>query len=92
MEDNAQLVARVATFFLLVSIGLLILFAGSVAARQTQFLLLLVGLTTGLISYSLYRRAPKPPPSDRFSGLRKARERRQKRLEEKRQKREQKKK
>lgn len=92
MDDDVQLVSRIATFFLMVSIGLLILFAASVAAHQPQFLFLLVGLTAAVVSYSLYRRAPKPPPSDRFSGLRKARERRRKRLEEKRQKREQKKK
>ncbi len=92
MEDNSSLIPRVASFFLLVSIGLLILFIGSVLADETQGLLLLVSLISGLISYALYRRTPPPPPSDRFSGLRKARERRQKRLAEKQQKRQQKKK
>jgi Na+-transporting methylmalonyl-CoA/oxaloacetate decarboxylase gamma subunit len=92
MEENSQLIGRIATFFLLLGIMLMIIFIGSVLAKQTAFLFFLLSASASFVSYLLYRRAPKPPPSDRFSGLRKARERRLKRLEEKRQKQQQKKK
>ncbi len=92
MENNSQLTPRVATFFLLVAFGLMVLFVGSVMADQAQCIFFVLSLSAAIVSYFLYRRAPKPPPSDRFSALRKARERRQQRLAEKRQKQQQKKK
>ncbi|MEZ0395223.1 MAG: hypothetical protein ABWK53_02140 [Anaerolineales bacterium] len=92
MENNSELTPRVATFFLLLAIGLMVLFVGSVMADEAQCIYFLLSLAAGFLSFFFYRRSPKPPPSGRFSGLRKLRERRQKRLEEKRQKQQQKKK
>ncbi len=92
MEDNSSLTPRVAAFFLLLAIGLMVLFIGSVMADQAQCVYFLLSLISGFLSVFFYRRSPKPPPSQRFSGLRKMRERRKQRLEEKRKKQQQKKK
>lgn len=73
MSDNQQgnypeLIYRVGTFFLLVGIGLVVLFILSDAVRQTAFNYLCVGailLTVGFLFRAQYKRAM--PPSGRFS-------------------------
>lgn len=76
MSDNRpnnypELIYRVGTFFLLVGVGLVILFILSDAVRQTVFNYLCWGailLTVGFVFRAQYKRAV--PSSGRFSLLR----------------------
>ena len=69
--DYSEIIYRVGTFFLLVGIGLVILFVLSEAARQTVFSYFCWGailLTVGFLFRAQYKRA-MPPSSGRFSIL-----------------------
>lgn len=69
--DYSEIIYRVGTFFLLVGIGLVILFVLSESARQTVFSYFCWGailLTVGFLFRAQYKRA-MPPSSGRFSIL-----------------------
>ena len=74
MSDNqpnsyTELIYRVGTFFLLVGIGLVLLFIFSDAVRQTAFDYFCWGailLTVGFVFRAQYKKSA-PPPSGRFS-------------------------
>jgi hypothetical protein len=80
MDNN--LLARIGTFFILIGCGLLILFVGSVFARDLSFLYCLLAVTALFLGYLLHRAAPRPE-SARFTGIRNASQRSRLRREEK---------
>ncbi len=82
-EDTGPLAPRVGTFFILVGIMLIILFAASDMARTPDFDFFFLGLLALAVGIFLRRKAPAPPPSGRFSAIRKMRENAKKRKEEK---------
>jgi uncharacterized membrane protein HdeD (DUF308 family) len=72
-NSYTELIYRVGTFFLLVGIGLVILFVLSEAAQTTTFEYFCWGmilLVVGFLFRAQYRKAA-PPPSGRFSILQK---------------------
>ena len=82
-------ISRIGTFFLLIGLGLMLLFIASDQARtydpqlQTDYNYLFFSvllLTTGFI---FRRRAAPPPAAERFKGIRKMRENANKRKEDK---------
>jgi hypothetical protein len=91
MDSNTELVPRVGTFFLLVAVALMILFAGSDLADDPQFDLFFLGVAAGLFGLFLRRRAPRPAASGRFGIVHKARAKRKENAEKKKQKEQQKK-
>jgi cytochrome c biogenesis protein CcdA len=80
MDNN--LLSRLGTFFILVGFGFLILFVGSVFARELSILYLLLTAATLFLGFVFQRAAPHPDPT-RFSGIRKASQRSRQRREEK---------
>jgi len=68
--DN-DFIARIGTFFLLVSFGFLTLFVASDFAKQPQFDYFFIGLILIVIGFLFRRRATPPASSGRFSGVRK---------------------
>jgi hypothetical protein len=70
MEDDIR--PRMGTFFLLIGTGLLILFVISDVTKQVDFNYFFWGALTFGAGFLLQRAsAPKPKPSNRFSGIRK---------------------
>jgi hypothetical protein len=78
-----DLVPRIGTFLMLLGTFFFILFLASDLSDQTDFDWLFLGVLLFLVGYLFRRRAPSPPPSGRFSGLRKWRENAKKRKQEK---------
>jgi hypothetical protein len=72
-EPPAELVPRIGTFFILVGIGLIILFMASDFANQPDFDYLFLGLIGLGIGYLFRRRAARSPASGRFGALRRMR-------------------
>ena len=69
--DRKEFIYRVGTFFLLVGTGLLIFFMLSEAAKQPTFSYFcwsMILLVVGFLARAQYRK-PAPPPSGRFSLL-----------------------
>lgn len=82
----SEFIARIGTFFLLLGVIFVILFAASEAAAQPEFDFLFVAivlLTTGTL---FRRRGAAPATSGRFSWLRNLREEQQKRKDAAKQK------
>ncbi len=79
---NNSFLPRVGTFFILVGCGLLIIFTGSVLAKEPSLLYLLLAAAALFIGFLFHRSAPRPEPT-RFSGIRKASQRSRERREEK---------
>ena len=69
-----EFIIRVGTFFIVIGVGIFILFIASDAAHQTDFDFLFWSIIAIAIGMLLRRRKPPPPPSGRFSTLRKWRE------------------
>ncbi|HEX7542051.1 MAG TPA: hypothetical protein VF352_07960 [Anaerolineales bacterium] len=88
MENN--FLSRVGTFFILIGCGLLILFIGSVFARELSIFYLLLAAAALFLGSVFHRAAPRPEPT-RFSGIRKAGQRSRQRREEKQAQKDQKK-
>jgi hypothetical protein len=81
--ESGPIEPRIGTFFLLMGSGLIILFIASDTAGKANFDYFFYGVIGLVIGFFLRRKAPAPPPSNRFSGLRKMRENAKKRKEEK---------
>jgi hypothetical protein len=69
-----NLLSRLGTFFILIGCGFLILFVGSVIAREFSILYLFLATTALLLGFVFHRAAPHPEPT-RFSGIRKVSQR-----------------
>jgi hypothetical protein len=80
MNNNS--LPRVGTFFILVGCGLIILFIGSVLAKELSILYILLAAAALFLGFLLRRAAPRPEPT-RFSGIRKLSQRSRQRREEK---------
>ncbi len=87
---NNNLLPRIGTFFILIGCGLLIIFAGSIFAREFNLLYLLFAVATLVLGSGLRRMAPRPEPT-RFSTFRKVRQRSRHHDEEKQTQKDQKK-
>ena len=66
---NIPFLPRLGTFFILVGCGLLVLFTGSVFAREFNLLYLLFAAASLLLGFS-FRRVLPPPEPTRFSAIR----------------------
>ncbi len=75
---------RVGTFFILIGLGLLILFVGSALSRDAHYNYLLFSAAALFLGFLFRRTAPRPEPT-RFSGIRKASQRSRQRREEREQ-------
>jgi hypothetical protein len=72
---GSEFIARIGTFFLLIGMGIFILFIASEFSGEVNFDYLfwsVLAVTVGLI---MRRRGPPKPPSDRFSSVKKLRTR-----------------
>lgn len=93
-----EFIARIGTFFLLVGIGLMLLFVASDQAAnysteiRTDYNYLFFSVLLLTVGYVFRRRAAPPPAADRFKTWRKMRENAKKKKEEKAKAKQQKKK
>lgn len=71
-----EFIIRIGTFFLLIGAGIFILFVASDYAGKTNFDYLFWAVLSITIGIMMRRRKPAPPPSGRFSYVRKLKERR----------------
>ena len=67
-------IVRIGTFFVLIGVGVFILFVASDAAGQTNFDYLFWAVLSVTVGIMLRRRKPPSPPSGRFGYVRKMRE------------------
>jgi Flp pilus assembly protein TadB len=79
---NNNLIPRLGTFLILVGCGLLILFVGSVLAKELILLYLLLAAAALFLGFVCRRAAPRPEPT-RFSGIRKLSQHSRQRREDK---------
>ncbi len=68
------LIVRVGTFFVVIGVGIFILFVASDYAGKTNFDYLFWAVLSVTVGIMLRRRRPPPPPSGRFGYVRKLRE------------------
>jgi hypothetical protein len=68
-----EFIIRVGTFFILIGVGIFILFVASDYANQTNFDYLFWAVLSVTIGILFRRRKPAPPPSGRFSYWRRMR-------------------
>ncbi len=68
-----EFIIRIGTFFILIGVGIFILFVASDYANQTNFDYLFWAVLSVTIGIMLRSRKPSPPPSGRFSYLHKMR-------------------
>jgi len=80
MTNN--ILPRLGTFFILIGCGFLILFTGSILAREFSLLYLLLAAIALFLGFVFHRAAPRPNPT-RFSGVRNLHQRARQRREEK---------
>jgi hypothetical protein len=78
-----EFIVRIGNFFILIGVGIFILFVASDYANQTNFDYLFWAVLSITIGIMLRRRKPSPSPSGRFSYLRKMRGGRNNQKEEK---------
>lgn len=81
--NQSDFIVRIGTFLMLLGTFFIILFLASDFAKQTDFDWLFLGVSFLLVGFLFRRKAPPPPPSDRFSGVRKWRANAEKRKQEK---------
>ncbi len=79
MEKN--LLVRIGTFFILVGLAFLVMFAGSIMGREIHGIYLLMALAAFFVGYLLRRNKPVSD-SGRFGTIRRASERSRQRSEE----------
>lgn len=76
-------IPRIGTFMMLLGIFAFIIFLASDFGRQANFDWFFAGVVLFTIGFVMSRQKPPPPPSGRFSGIRKWRENSKKRKQEK---------
>jgi hypothetical protein len=64
-----EFIIRIGTFFILIGVGIFILFVASDYANQTNFDYLFWAVLSVTVGILFRRRKPAPPPSGRFSFL-----------------------
>ncbi len=69
-----KFIVRIGTFFVLIGVGIFILFIASDSAGKTNFDYLFWSVLSVTLGLMLRRRKPPPPPSERFSYIRRLRE------------------
>lgn len=69
-----EFIVRMGTFFMVIGVGIFILFIASEYAGQTNFDYLFWSVLSVTVGILLRRRRPPRPPSGRFSYVRKLRE------------------
>jgi hypothetical protein len=79
MDEN--LLPRIGTFFILVGLGLLILFVGSAISKDSHGIYLLLSLAAILVGF-LFRRNRQVKESGRFGFIHRAKERNRQRRKE----------
>jgi hypothetical protein len=79
---NKNFRPRIGTFFILVGCGFLVLFIGTVFAKESSIPFLLFAAAALFIGSIFHRNTPRPEPT-RFSGIRKMRQRSHQRRENK---------
>ena len=77
-----EFLVRLGTFFTLVGVCLIILFAATYLGNAPDFKYFFLGLISMLIGWRLSKRKTPPPPSGRFAYIRKMRENSKKHPEE----------
>jgi fatty acid desaturase len=70
---NNEFVVRMGTFFLVIGVGIFILFIASEFGKQPNFDYLFWSVLSATVGIMLRSRRPPRPPSDRFSYVRKLR-------------------
>lgn len=83
MEDDEPVIVRVGTFFLLIGIGVFVIFIASDLGDRADFDYFFIAVLLIFIGWVFRRRKPPPPSAGRFAYLRKMRENAQKKREEK---------
>ncbi len=78
-----EFIVRIGTFFIVIGLGLFILFLATDYGNQTNFDYLCWSVLAVTLGIMMRRRKPPAPASGRFSGVRKLRERNKKQKEEK---------
>lgn len=73
MENEEPFVVRVGTFFLVMGVGIFILFVVSDIAEKPEFDYLFTGLLLIGVGWYMRRNKSKPPPSGRFGLLKRFR-------------------
>jgi fatty acid desaturase len=79
---NQNFLSRIGTFFLLIGFGLLIIFVGSIFAKEINLVYLMAAGIVLFLGYIFHHAAPRPEPR-RFSAIRNARRRSQQKREDK---------
>ena len=83
-DDRRILLERMGTFFILVGLGLLLLFVASDLGEATYFRYFFFGTASMAVGWFLRRAgAPPPKPSQRFAALRRAMEKQREAQEKK---------
>lgn len=72
--DGKDIIPRIGTFFIIMSIGFFLLFAISNPTGKNYFDYLFIGIFLGGVGIFLQRKAKPPPPANRFSMFRKKRD------------------
>ncbi|HUH98850.1 MAG TPA: hypothetical protein VLZ89_15930 [Anaerolineales bacterium] len=76
-----EFLIRIGSFFTLIGLGLMILFAITYFGNAPDFKFFFFGLLSLFVGWRLSRRKAPPPPSGRFATLRRMRENSRKRPE-----------
>jgi len=83
---NDDLVPRIGTFFIMVGIGLMVLFASSELAGSVRFEFFVYSLGALIAGFILRRRRAPPPESGRFRTARRISDRQRQSKEQRKQK------
>jgi len=72
--DGKDLIPRIGTFFIIMSVGFILLFAISSPTDNSYFDYLFIGIFLAVVGFLLRRKAKPPPPTNRFSMFNKMRD------------------
>lgn len=74
MENEHPFIVRVGTFFLVMGIGVFVLFVTSDIADNVDFDYLFIAMLLIFVGWIFRRKKAPPPPAGRFSSIRRIRE------------------